>query len=90
MNKITIYKEKFNSNKFASFLLAFLLIQSVGFAQNGKDIFKANCAACHSLGANKLVGPGLEGVNSRRERDWLVSWTENSQKMVGPCAELST
>jgi mono/diheme cytochrome c family protein len=82
MNKITIYKEKFNSNKFASFLLAFLLIQSVGFAQNGKDIFKANCAACHSLGANKLVGPGLEGVNSRRERDWLVSWTENSQKMV--------
>jgi len=82
MNKITAYKEKFTTNKLVSFLLAFLLIQSIGFSQNGKDLFKANCAACHSVGANRLVGPGLEGINEKRERTWLVDWTKDSQKMV--------
>lgn len=82
MNKITTYKEKFNVNKIASLLLAFLLIQSVGFSQNGKDLFKSNCAACHSVGANKLVGPGLEGINDKRDRAWLISWTKDSQAMV--------
>jgi len=59
-----------------------LLLQTSLFAQNGKDLFKANCAACHSVGTNKMVGPGLGDIDSRRERAWLIDWTKDSQAMV--------
>lgn len=60
----------------------FLLAQSALFAQNGKDLFKANCAACHSVGSNKLVGPGLEGINDKRSEEWLIQWTKNSAELI--------
>jgi len=28
-------------------------------AETGQDIFLNNCAACHSIGKGKLVGPDL-------------------------------
>jgi mono/diheme cytochrome c family protein len=82
MNKITTYQGKFSQFKLIYFFLSFFLIQSIGIAQNGKDLFKANCASCHSLGSNKLVGPGLEGVNDKRDREWLLSWTKNSTELI--------
>ncbi len=40
----------------------------------GRAVFATKCAACHSLGGNRLVGPALGGVTARRTRDWLVRW----------------
>lgn len=51
-------------------------------AEQGKKLFTDNCVVCHSLGADRLVGPGLKGVNERRPEAWLVSWIRNSQKVV--------
>lgn len=49
----------------------------------GKEIFNNNCAACHSTGADKLVGPGLKGVRQRTPGDaWLQKWIRNSSALI--------
>jgi mono/diheme cytochrome c family protein len=41
----------------------------------GKEIYQANCAACHTIGeGSKRAGPNLKGVNTRREAEWLKRW----------------
>jgi mono/diheme cytochrome c family protein len=40
-------------------------------AETGQEIFKSKCAACHTIGKGKLVGPDLAGVTLRREAGWL-------------------
>ena len=48
-------------------------------AQNGEAVFKQNCSACHSIGKGKLVGPDLEGINTRRSEEWILSFVKNAQ-----------
>lgn len=43
-------------------------------AEEGEQIFLAQCAACHTIGGGPLVGPDLLGVTERREGDWLTRW----------------
>lgn len=50
----------------------------------GAALFRQNCASCHSLGAQKIKGPGLEGVMGRVPGgDWLFNYILNSQRMIG-------
>ena len=59
------------------------LLSDQAIAQpNGESLFKANCTSCHSVGENKVVGPGLKNVHQRRSEDWLISWIKNSQAMI--------
>lgn len=69
---------------FSSLLVAAFIFADfeIGIAQNGKDIFKANCSACHSPASNKMTGPGLRGSTTRRSSDWLLSWVKNSGELV--------
>ena len=73
-------------NFFKRFLLLagiFILFISNIFAQDsGEQIFKQNCTACHSMTKARLVGPGLEGVTDKYEREWLVKWIRNSQELI--------
>ncbi|WP_187261854.1 c-type cytochrome [Pontibacter beigongshangensis] len=50
-------------------------------AIEGKKIFEANCAVCHSMEAD-VVGPALKDVHKRRGEDWLVKFISNSQELV--------
>jgi len=44
-------------------------------AEAGKQLFQEKtCAACHSIGKGDLVGPDLQGVTTRRPREWLEQW----------------
>jgi len=50
-------------------------------AVDGAKVFKANCALCHSLGTNKITGPGLDGVTKRVPQpyaDWMHKWIKNN------------
>ncbi len=38
----------------------------------------ATCAACHTLGGGKKVGPDLDGVTKKRSTEWLSSFIRNS------------
>ena len=64
-------------------LLAGILFSSVSIAQNkGKEIFEKNCAVCHKLSDEKLVGPGLKDVTKRRDKSWMKKFIPASQDMV--------
>jgi mono/diheme cytochrome c family protein len=48
----------------------------------GEKIFKQNCTACHMMTSTRLVGPGLEGVTDKYEKEWLIKWIRNSQQLI--------
>jgi mono/diheme cytochrome c family protein len=51
-------------------------------AQDGEQIFKQSCAVCHKVTAQRLVGPGLQGVAEKRSREWLKKFIANSQGLI--------
>lgn len=82
MNKITNPTRQNTIFKVVLFCLSFLFLQINSYSQDGKKLFKANCAACHSVGSNKVVGPGLQGINEKREKEWLHKWIKNSGELI--------
>ena len=53
-----------------------------GDAAKGEQLFKNNCAQCHAVTDERVVGPGLKGASSRHEFSWLAKWVRNSQAMI--------
>lgn len=49
-------------------------------ALEGEKLFKANCTSCHDM-ANKMTGPALGGVHTRRSEEWLMKWIRNNEKL---------
>jgi mono/diheme cytochrome c family protein len=85
MNKIINLTNSNSLLKVALLCLSFLFFQFDSYAQDtekGKKLFKANCAACHNVGARKVVGPGLQGVNEKHDREWLGKWIKNSSALI--------
>ncbi|UAY53890.1 c-type cytochrome [Arachidicoccus terrestris] len=51
-------------------------------AQDGKALFTANCASCHSVHKD-MTGPALAGVESRwPDRAHIIAWVHNSSKVL--------
>lgn len=50
-------------------------------AQDGATLFKP-CAACHTIGGGKTIGPDLKDVTKRRTNEWLVKFIQSSTAMV--------
>lgn len=73
---------KFSKLVWFTLVALFATISNYSSAQTGEELFKNNCAACHRLTADKLVGPGLLGVGERRSQEWLLSWTKNSAALI--------
>jgi len=64
-------------------LIAFLLFSSTVSSQSkGQENFQRHCAVCHSIGEEKILGPGLKGVTERLEQDWLIAFIKNSTKVI--------
>ncbi|WP_394355918.1 c-type cytochrome [Spirosoma profusum] len=52
-------------------------------AEKGKTLFTNNCAQCHSVTDEKVVGPGLKGIRDRAPGgDWLHKWIKNSSALI--------
>jgi mono/diheme cytochrome c family protein len=71
------------------FVFSLLLLPVLAKAQSpeeaGEKLFKMNCAQCHSAGTNKVVGPGLAGVQDRVPKpseEWLIKWIKNSSALI--------
>ncbi|MBI2281504.1 MAG: c-type cytochrome [Bacteroidetes bacterium] len=82
MNKIINKVKKSTLLKLSFLYVASLFAHTTVYAQGGKDLFKTNCSACHTVGANKLIGPGLEGINTKRSKEWLNKWIKNSTELI--------
>lgn len=52
------------------------------YAQEAEQLFKTNCASCHTIGKGKLVGPDLQNVHSRNDEQWMLKWVKSSQSLV--------
>lgn len=65
-------------------LLVFIgiFIVSVSRGDEGQDLFTATCAACHTIGKGRLVGPDLLGVSDRYSKEWIVSYVKSSTAMI--------
>ncbi len=50
-------------------------------AEEGERIFQQQCAGCHTIGGGRLVGPDLQGITSKRDRDWLVAFIRDPNAM---------
>ena|GEM_PF-3296111 len=49
---------------------------------SGEQTFKSNCLGCHSIGGGDGVGPDLQGVTERMDREWLVQFIMNPKALV--------
>lgn len=77
-------QRKLHDCKAHTLLLIFLLFSafSLQAAPDGKALFQANCASCHSV-FKDATGPKLRGVTGRvPSKDWIYSWIKNSSSVV--------
>jgi mono/diheme cytochrome c family protein len=51
-------------------------------ATNGEKIAGTKCMSCHKTTAEKLVGPGWEGVTKRRTPYWIMNFITNPDPMI--------
>ena len=54
-------------------------LQHVGSTENGGRLFLINCAGCHGIAAQGLVGPNLHGVSQRRSDARLIRQVVSGQ-----------
>jgi mono/diheme cytochrome c family protein len=59
-------------------------------AAEGEAIFKQQCAACHTIGGGRLVGPDLEGVADRRDVVWLKAFIATPDKVLAAGDPIAT
>jgi len=50
--------------------------------QRGKDIYDMKCSSCHKLTDERLVGPGWQGVTTRRKPEWIMNMITNVEVML--------
>jgi mono/diheme cytochrome c family protein len=53
-----------------------------GDAVLGEKLYKNNCAQCHALDNAVVVGPGLKGIQERRDYPWLRKWINNPNAVI--------
>lgn len=53
-----------------------------GMVEKGRNIYDVKCQACHSLGPNRVVGPGFKGVMERRKPEWVMNMVLNIDAML--------
>ncbi|MBK9047193.1 MAG: c-type cytochrome [Bacteroidetes bacterium] len=80
--KGSVFTSKVTSVCLIFFALIFFSVKNVHAQPDGASLFKAQCAQCHSVGSNKVIGPGLKDVHTRRNEEWLLKWTKNSQGVI--------
>lgn len=51
-------------------------------ASEAGDLFSTHCAACHTIGKGRLVGPDLKDINQKRDHVWLLNFIKSSQDMI--------
>jgi len=51
-------------------------------ADEGSAIFATKCAACHTIGKGKSVGPDLKGITTTEDPGWLARWIASPSALI--------
>jgi mono/diheme cytochrome c family protein len=66
----------------AAFALIPLATGQAAQAADGSAIFSSKCAACHTIGKGKTVGPDLKGITTKEDHAWLVKWVSSPSALI--------
>ena len=80
--KGSVFASKITSVFLTLFALIFITLTNAYAQPDGAALFISQCAQCHSVGTNKIIGPGLKDVHTKHNAEWLNKWTKNSQALV--------
>ncbi len=58
-----------------------------GMVAKGKELYDLKCQACHSLGTNRVVGPGWKGLADQRKPEWIMNMIIHTDAMLENDAE---
>lgn len=58
-----------------------------GMVTKGKEIYEMKCLSCHTLTANRVVGPGWEGILKQRSPEWIMNMILHTDAMLETDAE---
>jgi mono/diheme cytochrome c family protein len=50
--------------------------------EKGKTTYDVKCQACHSVGENRVVGPGWKGITTKRQPSWIMNMIMNIDVML--------
>ena len=76
-------KSSFKGNRLSLLMVVFFIFPIfILSAQQGEELYLTNCAACHTIGKGRLVGPDLSGISSKRSEKWQISFIKSSKKMI--------
>jgi mono/diheme cytochrome c family protein len=50
-------------------------------AKEGEQVFENKCSACHKFD-ERVVGPALKGITTRRTPEWIMNMIINPQEMT--------
>jgi cytochrome c2 len=56
----------------------------------GEELFNTTCVACHTVTSDRLVGPGLRGIEERRDHEWLVSFIMQPDQVIAAGDTIAT
>ena len=51
-------------------------------AKKGKIAFESVCASCHKVSDERLIGPPLKGVTTRRTPEWILNMIINPEENI--------
>ena len=71
--------------KLAGFLVLagwLIMIAPASAQEAGKQIFEDSCAACHSIGGGRGVGPDLAGITDKLPEEWLIRYIKSPQAVL--------
>jgi mono/diheme cytochrome c family protein len=90
-----VYLMALTSTALVGWLVVFTvyLAQAAPMAQTaiqGQAIFEQKCQGCHTIGHGVLVGPDLQGVTTRRDRQWLVNFISAPDKVLAAGDPIAT
>ena len=66
----------------STLIVLFISLVSFNSSAQGQDLFKKNCATCHTTTDKIILGPGLKGLSERRDQEWSIKWIRNSAELV--------
>lgn len=66
----------------AAFALIAASATATAQADQGSTVFATKCAACHTIGKGKSVGPDLKGITTTEDPGWLAKWIASPSALI--------
>lgn len=60
----------------------FIFFTSLNAQDPGAKLFNKNCAACHTVGGGKLIGPDLSNIQNKNTEEWIIKFIQSSQNLI--------